>query len=225
MRSDRLYSGEIGTRYHERRMASRSYEGQLTRAKLFADVTNNHDIVLDFGCGTGTVLASLRAARRIGVEINELAAGEARAKLDLVVDDISAIAGESVDVVISNHALEHVEEPASIIRNIWRVLKPGGAVRIVVPGEMPILLDHHRCWKADDPDMHLFCWSPLTLGNLLAVSGFAVEAASLIPDSEGGRLGRLFRDGTRGRRAASFLKALRTGRFHTSATARKLILS
>jgi len=71
------------------------------------------------------------------------------------------------------------------------------------------------------PDMHLFAWTPLTLGNLVRIKGFGNIEAKLLPDSAGGRLGSLFAEGSSMRRRLSYFKALRSGRFHTCVTARK----
>lgn len=39
----------------------------------------------------------------------------------------------SVDFLLTQHTLEHVEDPLQCIREIYRVVKPGGLVKIVVP--------------------------------------------------------------------------------------------
>ncbi|MCZ6890041.1 MAG: methyltransferase domain-containing protein, partial [Gammaproteobacteria bacterium] len=53
-----------------------------------------------------------------------------------IVDDgetLALFADASVDFVIANHFIEHSEDPISTIRNMIRVLKPGGAVFLAVP--------------------------------------------------------------------------------------------
>lgn len=223
MKTEDLYVGEAGVHYYARRVDRRSALVQKSRAMLFEDVVTPNSTVLDFGCGTGGVLRSLNVKLRLGVEISEMAAAEAAQCLDEVHKRLGEVADGSVDVVISCHALEHVDAPAEIIREIHRVLRPGGIVRIVVPCDMPLLISSQRKWSPNDPDMHLFAWTPLTLGNLVHIGGFGDIDAEMIPDSSGGRLGALFASGTTGRRWASFLKALRSGRFHTRVTARKSV--
>ncbi|MEN6542673.1 class I SAM-dependent methyltransferase [Parvibaculum sp.] len=221
MKAQDLYVGERGQRYHLLRAKRRAAPIQERRAALFRDVVRPDATVLDFGCGTGGVLRALNVKRRIGIEINEAAAAEAARCLDEVHDTLGKVADAAVDTVISFHALEHVDAPAEIIHEIFRVLRPGGIVKIFVPCEMPFLLPLHRKWAAEDIDMHLFSWTPLTLGNLVHVGGFQNITAEMIPYSEGGRPGGFFAPGTKGRYLASLLKALRTGRFHTRVTAQK----
>lgn len=207
MKAEDLYVGEAGSRYYAMRAGRRSDAVQKTRTVLFADVIPPGATVLDFGCGTGGVLSALEAKRRIGVEISEAAAAEAAQRLDEIHKSLGEIPDASVDVAISCHALEHVDEPANVIRELHRVLRPGGVLRIAVPCEMPLLVAAQRKWRADDKDMHLFAWTPLTLGNLVRVNGFENIEAEMLPDSSGGRLGALFAPGAAGRRLFSRLSA------------------
>jgi SAM-dependent methyltransferase len=216
-----LYASEAGARYYLRREELRSDEVQRHRALWFQDIADENAAILDFGSGNGGLLSELKAAKRIGVEISPYAADDARAKLDLVVPDLSRIDDQSVDVAISFHALEHVMQPVSIVQGMYRVLKPGGQVRIVVPCDMPLLSRQLRQWRPSDPDMHLHGWSPLTLGNLLTVCGFEVERTKIVPGSGGGRLGRMLPPGNWLRTILVHRKALINGRYGTVITGRK----
>ncbi|MBX3507671.1 class I SAM-dependent methyltransferase [Parvibaculum sp.] len=220
MKAEDLYVGERGAHYFAQRAANRTIENQRKRARFFCDFTQSSHAVLDFGCGTGGVLATLDASHRIGIEISESAVAEAQQVLDEVLSDLSLIRDASVDRIISFHAFEHVDSPRRILGEFQRILKPDGAVRILVPCEMPIFVRHHLGWQPND-DMHLHSWTPLTLGNLLTVSGFDVQRAEMLPGSEGGRLGKLFREGSGIRRLVAYLKSLKSGQFHTAVTATK----
>jgi len=52
-----------------------------------------------------------------------------------VVADMAALpfADSTVDQIHSRHTLEHVPDPLACIRELHRVLKPGGEIRIIVP--------------------------------------------------------------------------------------------
>ena len=51
----------------------------------------------------------------------------------LVRDDTLPLDGGSVDRVLAVHCLEHAENAPEVLREIWRVLAPGGRLIIVVP--------------------------------------------------------------------------------------------
>jgi SAM-dependent methyltransferase len=220
LNANSLYTGERGAGYYAQREKLRSDAAQRERAELFFDIADDSAVTLDFGCGNGALLAHLRAAQRIGVEISPYAAKDAEGRLDVVVSNLAAIGDESVDRVISFHALEHVEAPAQAIRAMWRILKPDGRIKLVVPCDVP-LVNAHRFWRPDDVAMHLYAWSPLTLGNLMSVCGFVVEEAILVPNSAGGRIGRMLPRTSRLRQCLAWLKALRSGQFHAAVKARK----
>ena len=54
---------------------------------------------------------------------------------------------ELVDVVMCNHVLEHIEDDAAAIGEIYRVLAPGGVALITVP------LDYPRYRTFEDPSI------------------------------------------------------------------------
>jgi SAM-dependent methyltransferase len=125
------------------------------------------DVVIDFGCGRGFTLHRLRAARKIGVEPNPAARKLAPHGIEFVTS-LSELEDGIADVVISNHALEHVLRPYEELCEMRRVLGASGRLVLWLPLERP-----HRI-PPRDPDHHLFGWTPLTLRNLLAEAGFEV---------------------------------------------------
>ena len=53
-----------------------------------------------------------------------------------VVDDgerLASVADQSQDFVVANHFLEHCEDPVGTLRNLLRVVRPGGVVYLSVP--------------------------------------------------------------------------------------------
>jgi len=89
--------------------------------------------IVDFGCGTGALLASLPAAERIGVEPNDAARAEALARGLRVVRSPDELPDESFDLVISNHSLEHALSPYLELEQLHRILRPGGLLVSYTP--------------------------------------------------------------------------------------------
>jgi SAM-dependent methyltransferase len=92
------------------------------------------DRVLDLGCGGGSLRAQLAGLHVIGVDVDpgELAHNP---KLPSVCAESHSLpfAGESFDLVICHHSLEHFRDAAGAIGEIRRVLKPKGRLFVSVP--------------------------------------------------------------------------------------------
>lgn len=96
--------------------------------------------ILDVGCNTGYgTLAYLNVARRVvGVDVSPAAIEVARAYPGAaefsVIDGITLpFADDTFDVVTSFQVLEHILDPAPYLREIARVLRPGGVVIFTTP--------------------------------------------------------------------------------------------
>jgi len=77
------------------------------------------------------------------------------------------------DVVLFNHSLEHVYDPAATLSEALRILKPGGAVVIYLPnaGSAEAAL-FDRWWVAWDPPRHLYHFTKCSLTRLLEQTGY-----------------------------------------------------
>jgi SAM-dependent methyltransferase len=94
----------------------------------------------EFGCGGGVVLSALgpRVRRAIGFDIGQIALSNARRRPGphwAVLSDVARVplANRSVDLAYSFEVLEHVWDPAGVIREMLRVLKPGGTLLFTTP--------------------------------------------------------------------------------------------
>lgn len=176
----RHYLGQSGKQYQQLRFTGVDFARRYQTDLYFRTYVGEEDAVLDFGCNDGMFLRWLDCGERIGVEVNPAAREECEhlsAATGIPVtlhQDISGVPDATVDVVISNHCLEHTLTPYEILRQLHRVLKPGGRLVVVLPYDdwrSPI----HRNWNPQDPDNHLFTWSPMNIGNLMTEAGFTVE--------------------------------------------------
>lgn len=102
--------------------------------------------VLDVGCGRGVFLevAKERGWDCIGQEFSRDAAMTLETRLGVeifVCNNLSEakFQPESFDLVNMNHVLEHIYEPVKTIREIYRILKPGGIFYCEVPRQSNFL--------------------------------------------------------------------------------------
>ena len=83
----------------------------------FGRYFDSTDDILDFGCGGGYLLDNITTSgKKIGIEINPAARREAERKGIECYPDFTQIEDNSMDVIISNHALEHVSDPWNVIK-------------------------------------------------------------------------------------------------------------
>ncbi|CAN2169745.1 SmtA SAM-dependent methyltransferases [Candidatus Nanopelagicaceae bacterium] len=169
------YSGDAGVEYFAWQDASGEINGKINSRKFKSFIVGD-EVILDFGCGGGHLINSLSASEKIGVEINPIARESAARFCKIVHGSIEEVKSESIDVVISNHALEHVPYPIRALSEILRVLKPGGKLILCVP------IDDWRTQRqylTTDINHHLNTWTPQLLGNSLSEAGFDLAGARI----------------------------------------------
>lgn len=147
--------------------------GAILNLDKFASHIELGDFVLDFGCGSGQLLKNIDCSRRYGIEINQAQRERAEEKGILVSGLTKDIRKNTIDVVISNHALEHCPNPYEELLKLRGVLKVGGKIIVCVPFE-GLSLRHRLYDKEKHNNFHLYTWNEETLGNLFHVAGFNV---------------------------------------------------
>jgi len=135
----------------------------------FKSLIKNNQAVLDFGCGGGYMFSTFKNIKKYGVEINPIARETAKKNGLKVFLNSKKLPSNFFDLIISNHALEHTDNPLLELKELYRSLKKGGKICIVVP------IDSIKIkYKKNNKDFHLYSWSPMNLGNLLTTAGFKV---------------------------------------------------
>jgi SAM-dependent methyltransferase len=180
----RYYVGGQGAAYYEYQRHTGDLGATLNRWKFQGHIRPT-DVVVDFGCGGGGLLANLEAAKRIGVEVNARAREAARASGVEAVASTSELPDDFADVVISNHALEHTLSPVEELRQLRRVLKPSGKLVLWLPLE-DWRQPHHKL-RGIDQNHHLYGWTPLLLTNLLGEAGFTSVHCQVVTSAWPGR--------------------------------------
>ncbi|KPL11309.1 hypothetical protein AMJ85_03910 [candidate division BRC1 bacterium SM23_51] len=129
--------------------------------------------VLDVGCGTGLVLEGLRPyARPVGIDFSRLAMGYCvkRGIERLVCGRVETLpfGDQTFDLLLALDLLEHIDDDAALLRELWRVCRPGGHVLISVPA-------YRFLWSDHDEALHHFRrYTRVSLKQLLRSTDFEV---------------------------------------------------
>ena len=93
--------------------------------------------LLEVGCGNGFFLAAAAAAtsRCFGSEYSAKNQKKARENtgLPIFTEPLERFPEKDFDVIASFDVIEHVQEPVSFIKNVARLLKPGGHLLLYTP--------------------------------------------------------------------------------------------
>lgn len=148
--------------------------------------------VLDAGCGDGINLVGLRRIltdlgvswQLFAIDMNPVRVGRARAADraagSIAFGSVTALPFDTgrFDVVLCNHVIEHVPQPAAAATEIARVLRPGGLAIVGVPnegcafGRLRNYVLQPSIARATD---HLNFFTRDTLSHLLNDAGLAVD--------------------------------------------------
>jgi SAM-dependent methyltransferase len=137
--------------------------------------------LLDIGCGSGDFLAFARRHgwEAQGVEVEARAASFCRDELGLpvVTGDFvrSNLPAGHFDVITMWNVFEHLHEPTAALREVGRVLRPGGLFVSASPdvGSLDARI-FGPAWIGYDMPRHLYTFSEATLSRMLAQAGFHV---------------------------------------------------
>ena len=128
--------------------------------------------VLDIGCGIGLFLEYYKAG--VGTDINEHCVEfcvERGIHAKIMKEDTLNFQNSTFDTLIMDNVMEHISNPAPLLMECDRVMKPDGALIILVPGLKGF---------SQDPDHEVF-YDFDKLRTTLQISGFKVYQKHSIP--------------------------------------------
>jgi SAM-dependent methyltransferase len=175
----RYYTGEAGQQYHRgKRSIPESafpWMARLRSEKIFPHITPT-DSVFEFGVGYGWNLAQLKCAKKIGCDVSEFLGPLVRKQGIEFISEVESVSDNSFEVAICHHTLEHVLNPAEVLRELNRVIRPNGKLLLFAPFEKERKYRRHN---PKEPNHHLFSWNVQTLGNLVEECGFKMVEGSV----------------------------------------------
>jgi SAM-dependent methyltransferase len=151
--------------------------GQARRLNMILEAAEGrlNGRVLDNGCGVGMYIEHLapHSASITGLEYDHERAVEARKNSAQIIN----AAGEnlpfpeaSFSLIVSHEVLEHVRDDALAVREMVRVLQPGGRITLFVPNRGYPFETHGVYWRGQYHfgNIPLVNWLPLKWRNQLA---------------------------------------------------------
>ena len=172
---------------------SKTYEDKKENyAKLFQPIletiknSKKNGSILDVGCSSGILLELLQKQGYTvnGVEPNadayKIAYSKFKDKIfNGTLTDFTKVNKKTFDVVIYNHVLEHIPNPAEEINNVKKLLKKNGVLIIGVPNtDNVIFYLRKKYWESLLPDQHIWHFSTNYLKRFLKENGFEVVEKS-----------------------------------------------
>ncbi len=164
----------LGLRHSQRRLEN-MYLDDLRPGRL-----------LDVGCGDGIFLARMRKCgwdvEGVDVDAKAIEHGKAKYGLRLHCGDLASVRlpDSSFDAVTLSHVVEHIPDPTELLKEVRRILKPGGRLVLTTPNNGSQGLRRFQgYWFGLDAPRHLHVFSLDALSRLARTAGFEdIQATS-----------------------------------------------
>jgi len=145
-------------------------------------------LLLDVGCGNGEFLNKVQALgwNAIGLECDHAACDVASSRgLQIVRGSVpnTPFENASFDAISLHHVIEHVHDPRAVLKEIFRILKPGGTMVLTTPNWKSCGASFFGpLWRGFEPPRHLVLFSPNALQDLVASLGFVIADIQVRPE-------------------------------------------
>jgi SAM-dependent methyltransferase len=122
-------------------------------------------VLLDIGCGIKPYRRFTKNLVRMHFGVDHLSTLHARDQIDIVATAYETGVGTSkIDTILSTFVLEHLENPQMAIKEMHRILKPGGHVILTAP----------LFWHLHEEPRDFFRYTSIGLGHLFSTAGFHI---------------------------------------------------
>ncbi|OQW92727.1 MAG: hypothetical protein BWK78_00775 [Thiotrichaceae bacterium IS1] len=177
------------------------FHARMNLIESFSEKAEGTRNILDLGCAGGHFLkvAKDRGWTPIGIEISPVLASYATRYVGCQIfssmNDVANNLKITMDVIHSNHSLEHISNPYEIVKEAFFLLKPGGILVVEVPYEFGSwrdiiklslirILGHLVASKFFSPPVdslhHTYFYTPTTIQLLINKAGFIIEYLSTV---------------------------------------------
>ena len=175
--------GLINSLYHFVRELTLS-----NKRRLILSITNlKNGKLLDIGAGTGSFAGFMKTHgwNVTGFEPDEQARRQALSLNNVQLigpENFYLLPEESFDVITMWHVLEHVHDLHEYLKQLKKLIKPGGKIFIAVPNYTSLDASFYKSyWAAYDVPRHLYHFSPLSLKKLFNEQGFELQSTRTMP--------------------------------------------
>jgi SAM-dependent methyltransferase len=154
-------------------------------SKFHSIYRNRAVTILDVGCGNHSPaltkryfpMATYHGLDRVDYNIDDVdrTALDALYRVDLDADTLETIPDDTFDLIIVNHVVEHLRDPASVVAALCRKLRPEGHIYLEFPSLRSLGLPSMEGTNqfCDDPT-HVYLPDPYVLANALLANGVRV---------------------------------------------------
>ena len=137
--------------------------------------------ILDVGCGTGEFLSICKRGgwETLGIEPDQdaKALGIKNYGLSVLQETaLKTLPESSFDIISMWHVLEHVPNLNERLRDLKKILKPGGSIIVAVPNcSSKDALRYKQFWGAYDAPRHLWHFTPKDIQAIFSEQGMRVD--------------------------------------------------